>query len=137
MKIESRIGQSHHEARDIYHFITDFRNFRDLLPEGRVSEWKASEDRCSFRVNPVGVTGLILVEKEEYKLIKVMSDPGISNYQFNIWIQLKQVADADTRVKVTIEPQVSKMMLPMLKGPLKQFVDLLVSQIEGYDFSRI
>ncbi|PID92248.1 MAG: hypothetical protein CSA96_04190 [Bacteroidetes bacterium] len=134
MKIESRIGKSSQKDEAIYHFITDFRNFQDLIPQGRVSEWKASEDRCSFKVSPVGLIGLILVEKEAFKCVKLMSDPGIASYQFTIWIQLKQIAENNTRIKITIEPKVSQMMIPMLKGPLKQLADTLVTKMEGYHF---
>ena len=63
MKIESKIGKSVDSEQQIYSFISDFNNFKDLLPEGRVSGWEASEDRCSFQVDPLGRTGLQLVEK--------------------------------------------------------------------------
>ena len=54
MKIESRIGKSASTDKQVYDFITDFNNFRDLLPEGRVTGWESSGDRCSFHVDPVG-----------------------------------------------------------------------------------
>ena len=41
----------------------------------------------------------------------------------------------DTRVKITIEPHVNKMLLPMIKSPLKLFVNGLIDKIEGFDFS--
>ena len=135
MKIESRIGKSVNSDQEIYNFITDFNNFRDLVPGDRVSEWQASEDRASFRVDPVGKTGLMIVDREPHKLVKMTSIPEISSYQFTIWIQLKQVAEGDTRVKVTVEPEVNRMLLPMIKGPLKNFVDGLVDKIESFNFS--
>ena len=85
-------------------------------------------------MDPLGRTGLMIVEKEPYKLVKMVSDPEFSSYQFNIWIQLKKVAENDTRVKVTIEPLVNKMLLPMLKIPLQKLADGIISQIEGFAF---
>ena len=135
MKIESKIGKSVHSDRQIYGFISDFNNFKDLLPEGRVSGWEASVDRCSFNVDPVGRTGLQFIEKSPYSLLKIASMPEFSSYQFNIWIQIKRVTDNDTKVKITIEPLVNKMLLPMIKSPLKLFVNGLINKIEGFDFS--
>lgn len=134
MKIESKIGKSGHSDQQIYKFITDFNNFKDLLPEGKVSGWESSEDRCSFQVDPLGRTGLQMVEKSPNSLVKIASIPEFSSYQFSIWIQLKQVAENDTRLKVTVEPHVSKMLLPMIKAPLKLFVNGLIDKMEGFSF---
>lgn len=134
MKIESKIGKSTSSDEKIYLFITNFHNFKELLPADRVTAWEASEDRCSFNVDPLGRTGLMIVEKEPHKLIKMVSDPEFSSYQFNIWIQLKKVDDKDTRIKVTIEPVVNKMLLPMLKIPLQKLADGIINKIEGFEF---
>lgn len=134
MKIESKIGKSGSNDEKIYSFITNFHNFKELLPADKVSGWEASEDKCSFNVDPLGRTGLMIVEKKPYKLIKMVSDPEFSSYQFNIWIQLKKVAEDDTRIKVTIEPLVSKMLLPMLKLPLQKLVNSMIKKIEAFDF---
>jgi len=134
MKIESRIGKSTSGNKQIFEFISNFHNFKDLLPADKVSGWEASEDRCSFNVDPLGRTGLMIMQKEPHKMIKMTSDPQYSKYEFNIWIQLKRVADDDTRVKITIEPKVSKMLLPMLKIPLKKLADGIVSKIETHSF---
>ncbi|MFO7671740.1 MAG: hypothetical protein R6W31_18925 [Bacteroidales bacterium] len=134
MKIESKIGKSTFSDLKIYRFITNFHNFKELLPADKVTGWEASEDKCSFNVDPLGRTGLMIIEKEPHKLIKIVSDPEYSKYQFNIWIQLKKVAENDTRVKVTIEPLVNKMLLPMLRLPLKKLADGIINKIETFDF---
>jgi len=135
MKIESRIGKSASSDRTIYEFITNFDHFKSLLPEGKVSGWESSGDRCSFQVEPLGRTGLQILEKQPHSLVKVASIPEFSKYQFTIWIQLKQVAEGDTRIKITVEPHVNQFLIPMIKGPLKLFVNGLIDKIEGFDFS--
>jgi len=134
MKIESKIGISPHSDEHIFAFITDFNNFKDLLPADKVKGWESSQDKCSFEVDPLGRTGLMVVEKEPFKLVKIASDPEFSSYQFTIWIQMKAVAEKDTRIKITVEPQVNKMLLPMIKGPLKKFADGLIDKMEAFSF---
>ena len=135
MKIESKIGKSASSDQQIYAFISNFHNFKDLLPADKVSGWESSEEKCSFQVDPLGRTGLIIVEKNPYSLVKMSSDPEFSSYQFNIWIQLKKVAEDDTRIKITIEPLVNKMMMPMLKIPLKKLADGIIDKMENFDFN--
>jgi carbon monoxide dehydrogenase subunit G len=134
MKIESKIGKSTSSDRKIYEFITDFNNFRELLPDDKVTGWESTSESCSFRVDPVGRTGMKIVQKEPCSLVKVASDPEVSSYQFTIWIQIKRVADGDTRVKITIEPHVSMMVMPMIKSPLKEFADGLIDKLESFEF---
>ena len=136
MKIESRIGKTTGSDRQIYAFITDFNNFGSLIPEDRVSDWESSSEQCSFRVDPIGKVTLRIVEKEPSTLVKIASVPDFSSYNFTLWIQLKELGERDTRVKVTIEPHVNKMLLPMIKSPLKKLVDGIVEQIEIYDFGH-
>jgi hypothetical protein len=135
MKIESKIGRSACSDQQIYTFITNFHNFKELLPADKVSGWESSEEKCSFQVDPLGRTGLMIIEKKAFSLVKMSSDPEFSKYQFNIWIQLKKVQPDDTRIKITIEPLVSKLLMPMVKGPLKKLADGLISKIETYDFA--
>lgn len=134
MKIESKIGKSEYSDRDIYAFITNFNNFRQLIPADKVSHWESTEDQCSFQVEPLGRTGLEIIEKTPSSLVKMASLRSYSNHQFTIWIQLKPMGEKDTRVRITIEPQVNKMLIPMIKGPLKMFVDGLVTKIESFEF---
>ena len=134
MKIESRIGKSVSSDQQIYAFITNFHNFKELLPADKVSGWESSEEKCSFQVDPLGRTGLMIVEKEPYSLVKMSSDPEFSSYQFTIWIQLKKVASDDTRIKITIEPLVNKMLITMVKSPLKKLANGLIDKMESYDF---
>lgn len=134
MKIESKIGKSASSDEVIYAFIGNFHNFKDLLPADKVSGWESSEEKCSFQVDPLGRTGLMIIEKAPYSLVKMSSDPEFSKYQFTIWIQLKKVAPDDTRIKITIEPLVTKILLPMVKIPLKKLADGLVDKMESFDF---
>ena len=135
MKIESKIGKSTSSDVKIYDFVTNFHNFKELLPADKVSGWEASEEKCSFQVDPLGRTGLIIVEKEPHKLVKMSSDPEFSTYQFHIWIQLKKVAEDDTRIKITMEPLVNKMLMTMVRLPLKKLADGIVDKMEAFDFT--
>ena len=135
VKIESKIGKAAYKDSEIYGFITNFNNFRELLPAGKVSNWESTEEQCSFQVDPLGRTGLEIIEKTPCSLVKMTSLKSYSNHQFTIWIQLKLMDEKDTRVRITIEPQVNKMLIPMIKIPLKKFVDGLIDKIESFDFS--
>ncbi len=134
MKIESKTGKSSYPAKHIYDFVTDFRNFNNFIPANSVSNWQAGSDKCTFSMDLLGNIALSIAEKEKDKMVKIVSDPAISQYNFNLWIQLVQIGEADTRLKVTIEPLLNQILLSMVKGNLKKFVDSLVEEIEKFEF---
>jgi len=134
MKIESKTGKAAYPASKIYRFVTDFRNFDNFVPADKVSDWQADTDHCSFRVDMLGKVRLTIDNTEEGELVKIISDPKVSQYNFNLWIQFKEVAENDTRIKITIEPLINQVLKAMVKSPLKEFVDSLINEIEKFNF---
>ncbi len=135
MKIESRTGRAEFPAETIYYFISDFRNFNNFIPGEKVADWQANENACSFSVDMLGKVRMMIVERETNKMVKVSSDPKVSQYNFNLWIQLKELESADTRMKITIEPKLNPVMQAMVKSPLKKFVNAVMDEFEKFDFS--
>ena len=131
--IESRIGVIKASEEKIYNFLSNFNHFRNLIPEDQVKDWVSTEDSCSFVVDGIGKAGLKITGKDPYKLIKITSDAG-TPLPFRLWIQIKSVETNDSRIKITVDMDVSPVMLPLIKGPLQNFVDTLVDQAEKMEF---
>ncbi|MDP4210413.1 MAG: SRPBCC family protein [Bacteroidota bacterium] len=132
-KIESRIGQLNCNDESIYTFISNFNNFKQFVPADKIRDFESTEDSCRFGVPNIGKVGLRIIERDPFKTIKVTGD-GMANQQFVLWIQLKQVADLDTRVKVTIKADLNPMLKMMAQKPLQNFVDKLVEAMEKIKF---
>ncbi len=133
MKLESKIGKKNTSDEKIFNFLTNFDNFKDLVPPDKVKDWESDEDSCSFTVDMVGKTGFRIIEKEEYKLIKLTSLDE-TQYSFKFWIQLKSLAEMETAIKLTMDLDINPMMAMMAKGPLKKFLDTLVERMELIDY---
>ncbi len=133
MKLESKIGKIVSSDEQVYNFLTDFNNFKNLVPNDKISHWKSDEDSCSFSVNPIGKTGIKLLEKEPYKLIKLTSLDD-DRFNFTFWVQLKKLEENDTRIKLTLEADMNPMIQMMAKKPLQEFLDKLVDQLMKYNF---
>jgi carbon monoxide dehydrogenase subunit G len=128
-RVESRIGIIKESEEKIYKFLSDFNNFRHIVPEEQVKNWESNGDTCKFDVEGIGSVGLKILEKEPNKLIKMTGD-GDNPVPFTIWIQIKELAEKESRIRITAEVQINPLMASMLKSPLQKFVDTLVSQAE-------
>jgi len=132
-KIESRTGVVKYGDEKVYSFISDFSNFSNLIPGDKISDWQADAEKCSFSIAGIGRAGLKYVEKEPFKLIKIKSDEG-TPLNLTMWIQLKSIGENDTKVKVTLEPEVNSVMMMMIKSPLEKFLERLVTEMENFRF---
>ena len=135
-KFESKVGKAEEKDEIIFNFLSDFNNYKKLIPPERIRDWESGPDRCSFTVDGIGHAGLQMIEKEAFKLIKISSDEN-TMVQFTMWIQLKQEAELDTRIKITLDVNISTMILPMVKKPLQEFIDTLVEQLEKIPFREL
>ncbi len=132
-KFESRIGKLNTSAEKAFEFLSDFRNFNQFIPEDKVKEWEASAEQCSFTVDGIGKAGLKIIEKVPYKLVKITGN-STADLEFFFWIQIKEIAEKDTRIKLTVKADLNPVMKMIAAKPLKSFVNLMVDKVEKYSF---
>jgi hypothetical protein len=128
VKYESKIGQIAANDMAVFAVLSNLENmnhFRDLIPQDKIRELDITSDRIRFKVDGLGqLISIVIVEKEEYKTIKF----GLENLPlpFNAWIQLKQVAEQDTRIRITIKTDMPAMFKMMFDKKLQQGLDQAV-----------
>ena len=123
-KYESKQQQIHHPASLIYPIISRL----DLLSpamQDKVEEWQATEDSCSLKVKGMKV-GLRIAERVENKHVKIVADEGGIPIDFTFWIQLKEVAERDTRVRMVLHAELNMMMRMMIGGKIQSGLDQAV-----------
>jgi hypothetical protein len=133
MKIESRTGSIPENEDTIFAFFSDLNHIEPLIPKEKLSSWEFQEDSCRLGITGLGEIGLRILEEEPCKLIKLGS-VGDSAYAFTLWIQLKQVSQKDTRVKLTLLADLNPFLQVMAKPPLKNFVETLVDRMETINY---
>lgn len=113
----------HNEDR-IFNMLSDLSNLekiRERIPEDKIKDFEFDRDSCSFTVAPVGKITFQIVERDPYKTIKFTTTN--SPVPLFLWIQLKQVAENDTRMKLTIKAELNAFLKPMVSKPLQDALD--------------
>lgn len=130
-KYESKIGQVAANDKAIFDVLSNLENLnkvRDLIPEDKVQELEISQDCIRMKVGGLAQKIAIrIVEKEEYKTIKF----GADNIPMavNVWIQLKQMAENDTRMRITLKADIPMMFRMMLDKKMQQGLDQAVDML--------
>ncbi|MBN1951994.1 MAG: hypothetical protein JW801_12400 [Bacteroidales bacterium] len=133
MKLESKIARAGSADEKVFNFLTDFNNFENLIPKDKVEAWESDKDWCRFKVNPIGNTGIKILEKEPFTLIKLSSlEEG--KFDFSFWVQIKQAGENNCYLKLTLEVHLNAMLEMMAKKPLQEFLDKLVDQLSVYPY---
>ncbi|MDR0907024.1 MAG: polyketide cyclase [Rikenellaceae bacterium] len=131
-KYESHQRQILKPAEVIYATLADFNNLTPAIAD-RVEDWRVEGDTCSLKVKGFAVS-LRMVEKVPARLIKIEASDS-SPLGFTLWIQLKEVAPADTRIRMVLHaemPTMIKMMIgKKLEPALNNFVDQLANSFNA------
>ena len=124
-KYESKQQQILKPASRIFPFISRFDMLTPALQD-KVEEWKATEDTCSFKVKGFTVA-LRIEERVENKHIKITGDPASGvPVDFTFWIQLHEVSDNDTRIRMVLHAELNMMMRMMIGSKIQGGLDKAV-----------
>ena len=133
-KYESKQRQIFKSASQIYPFISDFSLLTPAVAD-KVEEWQATADTCSFRVKGISVR-LRMVDKAENRHVKIQGDDGGLPVDFAFWIQLHEVSEGDTRIRLVLHAELNMMMRMMLGGKMRKGLDQAVDGLADA-FNRI
>lgn len=117
----SNIEKIPYNAEKIFSKLSDFtflKEFESYIPEDKISDLKYDSDTCSFKNSKTGEIKLKIIEKDPFKTIKIATEKSILPFTF--WIQLKEIAEDDTRIKLTVRADIPFMFKGMIQKPLKE-----------------
>ena len=113
-----------HNDDKIFAMLSDMSNLervKDRIPQDKIKNFSFDVDTCSFTVDPVGSVKFQIVERIPNKTIKFSTVN--SPVPLLMWIQLKQVAEKDTRMKMTVRADLNPFVKPMVSKPLQEAMD--------------
>lgn len=113
-----------HNDDRIFEMLSDMSNLeriKDRIPQDKIKDFTFDRDTCSFTVDPVGSVIFQIIEREPNKTIKFSTTN--SPIPLLMWIQLKQVAENDTKMKMTVRADLNPFLKPMVSKPLQEAID--------------
>jgi carbon monoxide dehydrogenase subunit G len=120
----SEVKTISHNDEKIFRMLSDLSNLervKDRIPQDKVKDFTFDADSCSFTVDLVGSIKFEITEREPNKTIKFSTTN--SPVPLLMWIQLKHVAENDTKMKMTVRADLNPFIKPMVSKPLQDAVD--------------
>lgn len=137
-KYESKITSIPAPVAAVYKGLSNFKNLervRDLIPQDKVQELEIEDDYIRMKVDGLGQKIIIrIVDRIENDTIKF----GFENLplSLNFWIQLKEVAPEDTRMKLTLKADIPMMFKMMFEKKIQQGIDDAAEMIAKMPFKQ-
>jgi len=113
-----------HNDGKVYAMLSDMSNLQrvqDRIPQDKMKNFMFDADTCSFTVDPVGYVEFRIIEREQNKTIKFSTTN--SPIPLLMWIQLKQVAENETKMKMTVRAELNSFIKSILSKPLQEAID--------------
>jgi carbon monoxide dehydrogenase subunit G len=128
MEIKSRIGHINKSDQDVFDFLNDLNNYRELFPDDKISDWKSDKDSCSFKIKGAASIGFIKKSTVPFSEINLISDDK-SPIEFGLNIFLTP-AEGKTEGRLEFESNVNPFLRMMIEKPLKNLFGLMIDNME-------
>ena len=100
-----------------------------------VEDFVASEDRCSFKISPLGHIGVEIVEREPFKTIKFQGEKSVP-FPVTFWVQLAAIGENSCKIKLTLHAELSMMVKMMVGSYLEKGMDKVADLLTTIDYAQ-
>ena len=137
-KYESKITPAPCSAQQIYRVLSNLQNLervRDMIPKDKIQEMEIEPDRVRMKVDGLAQKITIaIVDRIENDTVKFGAE-GIP-MDANFWIQLKELAPNDTRIKLTVKADIPMMFKMMIGKKLQDGLDQAADMLAQFPYSQ-
>lgn len=126
IKSENRLINA--SAKEVFDYLNDFNNIKDLLPPDKISDWQSDKDQCSFKVQNAAVIPLIKESVEEPSRINIVSGEK-APFPFTLVVHL----DADgenTNGHMVFEGEINAFLKMMVVTPLTNLFNYMGKELQ-------
>lgn len=128
----SRRGEVPCGDGDLYAFLTDMRNFRSVLPEDTVTDWEATEDRCSFRTDGAGRITVSLSEAMPHSEITYDAESFLTG-KVKVRVTIEFISSNRSAVRVDAGLNMNPLLRMLVGDSAGKYMETLMDLIESYD----
>jgi len=108
--------------RELYNFLSDFNNFKSILPEDKVEDFVAEGDACSFTIKGITAMRIRIADQTPFSMIYFSSE-GLSKFNFKLRVNFNGEADQLGECTVAMEGDLNPFILKMAEKSLQAFVN--------------
>jgi len=123
MHIESPKKTVSKKQQEVFEFLSDVKNFKQLMPEN-ISKFEViNEDTFIFALK--GMPEITLKKKEEVPYEKIVLGAAEGKLDFTLTADIQELSESSTEVTLHFNGEFNAMMAMMIKNPITNFIGTL------------
>ncbi len=130
MKIDSNKVNVNADQAVVAAFLKDARNIEHLLPKDQFSDWKATEQECSFKVQGGVIISLIQDGSEDNAKIFMRSGEK-SPFPFQLTIHIQPIENG-VEGYISFDGEVNVFLRMMVEKPLTALFNIMSDNLQKY-----
>ncbi len=100
----------------------------EQIPQIQISNFESDADSCRFQISGMGLAEIRIVEREPHKTIKISSS-GNMPVTIVFWIQLLPVSAYETKLRLTLDADMSMMIKMLVNKKLEEGINRLADML--------
>lgn len=129
----------------IYNYLSNFENLSKYVNEGllskmteqipqiQISNFESDADSCRFQISGMGLAEIRIIEREPAKNIKIGSS-GSMPVGITFWIQLLPVSAYETKLRLTLDADMSMMIKMLVNKKLEEGINRLADMLAALPY---
>ena len=132
--ITSDVQPTKATLKQLYNFLTDFKNFKSILPEDKVENFEYNSEGCSFTIRGITALKIKLISKVEYTSVKFQSE-GLA--KFNFILEAKFIGEAEKPGECNVElfADMNPFIKTMAEKPLEGLVNTMAQRLSKLEIT--
>ncbi len=127
MNLESPKVTLNKSAQNAFDFLSNVKNFEQLMPEN-ISKFEVlGQDTFVFALK--GMPEIELKKKEVIPPNKIVLGAAGGKLDFSLTGNIKAISETSSNVQLVFEGDFNPMMAMMIKGPISKFIETLVNNM--------
>ncbi|MAH20892.1 MAG: orotate phosphoribosyltransferase [Flavobacteriaceae bacterium] len=127
MNLESPKISLSKSADEIFDFLSNVKNFEELMPENISKFHLLEKDKFIFALT--GMPEIILQKKIEEAPNRIVLGAAGGKLDFTLKANITSIEANKTEVQLSFTGNFNPMMAMMIKGPISKFIETLVTNI--------
>ncbi|RAV28376.1 SRPBCC family protein [Sinomicrobium soli] len=128
MQITSPTTTVDKSQEELFHLLSDVRNFETLMPENTSMFEIKSDDTFTFALK--GMPQITLTMKEKREFDRIVMGAADSKLSFSLTAHIGQAGAQQSEVQLVFEGEFNAMMGMMIKGPITSFIGTLSNNMQ-------
>ncbi len=129
MHIESPKRQVNKSSEEVFTFLSDIKNFEELMPEN-IQTFEVLDEK-TFKFALKGMPEIVLRLKEQTPYSQLVLGAASDKLPFTLTADISEVDAETSEVALSFAGEFNAMMAMMIKGPITNFMETLSTNLAG------